>query len=711
MVASRFLVPGLFSFLLLLSVAGMSGPDATAQRLTWMQPENPLKGLFWSTLTVDSDFVYVNTYSNASRDYIAGFQRSHINGGGWKMLRQNTMSYPSLRAAVRGNLCLLGVQEGGLLRSTDGGNSFTFEWPFESMDSTIDVVHLACAQRFNIITQTNNTIAVQEVGSNRWRLFTTVIEDPIVDMRVVDDSIFTVTKKRLWKAHYRDTVLTPCLELRDSVEEITSLAALPGVLLFGTSEGGYRSVDGGKTWKLLMVNDERKPLRVTSLTSFCAIAMNSSFDAVGIVYRSDDLGITWKLVPQFPALVADAVAYKNDVIAMDIRGRVICAKPVINDHLDLCSYPVDCALPVMAPHAVTGFVVCDKEPMKRLRNWDQWLPSTLPRMTVTDVAYVGDRLLAVGEGEDMAVSDDGGLSWFPLTATGLPANVRWKRLIVHNGMLVLHGADSSVYMSTGPDAKWTSVFTKVPDHVACYDSSVCVVSANRFCRLMTNARGWWIRQDTVTMIDGTASFRDGVRSLVARDTDRVYVLTHDGRFFVNRSGGANGSRWDERSVPFTDSIAFLRCTRNAVFAVLRPMGLMRSTDDGDSWQREETGLTDAVVDIKSAGPTLWASTEYKGLFVAFDDALVSVKSPSDPEQETSTLLHPQPASDLVRSPLFASCTAVSVSSSIGTSVGILPVMAGGHVDVSGLAPGMYLFSTVDANGALPRIAVRCMVWR
>ena len=96
--------------------------------------------------------------------------------------------------------------------------------------------------------------------------------------------------------------------------------------------------------------------------------------------------------------------------------------------------------------------------------------------------------------------------------------------------------------------------------------------------------------------------------------------------------------------------------------------------------------------------------------MAFDDALVSV-SPSDPHQDASPLLYPQPASDLVRSPLFASCTAVSVSSSIGTSVGILPVMAGGHVDVSGLAPGMYLFSTVDANGALPRIAVRCMVWR
>ncbi|MFM7773457.1 MAG: hypothetical protein ACKO9V_01265, partial [Candidatus Kapaibacterium sp.] len=191
------------------------------------------------------------------------------------------------------------------------------------------------------------------------------------------------------------------------------------------------------------------------------------------------------------------------------------------------------------------------------------------------------------------------------------------------------------------------------------------------------------------------------------DSDRVYVLTHDGRFFVNRSGGANGSRWDERTVPFTDSIAFLRCTRNAVFAVLRPVGLMRSTDDGDSWQREETGLTDAVVEIKSAGPTLWASTEYKGLFVAFDDALVSVKSPSDPEQEPSTRLYPQPASNLVRSPLLASCTTVRVTSSIGHEVCTLPVADGGYVDVSSLSPGIYVLTAADP---VPT-SLRCMVWR
>jgi photosystem II stability/assembly factor-like uncharacterized protein len=682
----------------------------SAQNLQWKRPKNPMSqggigmSTWFSNLSVDGDFVYVNTGS--------GFRRSHINGGGWSTLGNGS---PKFRSAVRGNQMIIGDM-GRLFKSTDGGKS----WRFETLEPLNPVIDVVCARKFNAAIMGNNTVAVQEIGTDQWRFLRCGASAPLIDIQAVEDSIFVVSGSEVLRGIYTDSTLRTCWNIPDSSQELNSIASMSGVLICGSTLGAYRSTDGGSTWRDFMPGDTMKAMQVSAGSAFCAIALTSTFDPGGIVYRSDDLGKTWKQITTFPTLIVDAVAYNNDVVGIDVRAHVIDAKPLINDYLDLCAVPVECPINIMAPHPLSGFVTCFSESLKRVRGFDDWLQVTMPPITVTDAAYVGDRLYAVGEGADMAYSDDGGLSWFPHTAKGLPPNVLWKKLRVNKSLLVLHGSDSCVYVSTGMDAGWTRAFSRVPEHVVCFDNVVAAVGTDWYLRLQVSDTGLWLRMDTIGSYANGYSFSEGLRSLAARDSGCVYALTNDGRFFYSEKGlGSSGSWGVERTLPFSDSIAALRCTRNSVFALLRPSGLMRSFDNGATWIQDNYDLVDGVVDLQDSGPLYWASTLSNGLYLATDKLLVSVDSDSDYDYDTrsdsqsgnpganTSLLVPQPASQFVRSEVFQTCSEVSVLSALGGTVRVLPVLAGGTIDVSSLPSGVYMLS---ACGNL-QPALKCVVWR
>ena len=353
----------------------------SAQNLQWKRPMNPLSqggigmSTWFSNLSVDSDFVYVNTRS--------GFRRSHLNGGGWRTLVKGA----EYRSAVRGNRMII-ADVGMVLQSTDGGNS----WKVDTLDLLNVAVDVICAPKFDAAVMGNNVIAIREVGSNQWRFQTCASAAPLIDIQVLEDTIFVASRSEVWKGSYTDPTLRKCWSIPDTTQELSSIAAMSGVLICGSTLGAYRSTDGGNTWRDFMPGDTMKAMHVSAGSAFCVIALSSSFDPGGLVYRSDDLGKTWKRITTFPTPIVDAVAYNNDVVGIDVRAHVIDAKPLINDYLDLCAVPVECPISIMAPHPLSGFVTCFSESLKRVRGFDDWLQVTMPPITVT--GYVpGARLL------------------------------------------------------------------------------------------------------------------------------------------------------------------------------------------------------------------------------------------------------------------------------------------------------------------------------
>lgn len=222
------------------------------------------------------------------------------------------------------------------------------------------------------------------------------------------------------------------------------------------------------------------------------------------------------------------------------------------------------------------------------------------RSLLTDIAYAGKRLVAVGERGHILYSDDAGKTWaqakVPVSAmlTGLSfANAQEGWAVGHNGV-ILYSSDAG--------ATWRLQRSdKNSDDEKAGFPLMDVWFADNVTGFAVGAYGYFLKtiDGGTTWIDvsGAINNPDGAHLnavMGVAGTNTVLVAGERGILFRSSDRGAT---WSTLASPFDGSFFGVTSVSSDLLLVYGLQGrVFRSADQGNSWQQVETGVTSGIND-------------------------------------------------------------------------------------------------------------------
>ena len=236
---------------------------------------------------------------------------------------------------------------------------------------------------------------------------------------------------------------------------------------------------------------------------------------------------------------------------------------------------------------------------------------------VSSFAGIGSNIFA-GTGYGVYLSTNNGSSWTPDT---MGIGAQSVTAFAVSGTNLFAGTSGGVFLSTDSGASWTAASTGLPTRGYLNVTAFAVSVTNLFVAsdsgvfLSTNHGGNWIKAgltDTAVYslaVSGTNLFAGA--GPMGSNTLGVYISTNDGQSWTSESSGLlTGYNFTSIAVSGT-----------TLFAGTWSAGAFLSTNNGTSWTAVNSGLPGPceVNCFAVNGPNLFAGTGYGGVFLSSND--------------------------------------------------------------------------------------------
>lgn len=429
-----------------------------------------------------------------------------------------------------------------------------------------------------------------------------------------------------------------------AVNDICAIAGTNGAEMYAaTPDGVYRTVDSGKTWKLVGLkgqNVQKLTQYVVGGTEILLAIVNQEGSLIWNLCRSEDSAQTWDTIYRKehsgngPKGILDVLQDGNDIVicvpskdvAEDTAG--IYRSTDIGDHW-FYQAPIP-RLNVLDFTIGNGslFAIDDDTLWTMTSHGVQWVPTSYPYWhKPQSVKFFGGELF-VGAAGRLDISTDNGVTWLNPPNVGLDTNyfgdtTNYGDLIsmfAVNGLTIIAAGPTGAYRSTNGASTWqhiqgTGYFPRA------YYSSIIEYLNGRFFDatgqgLVTSADGisWMYQTEGITggtddivsagktlfSITPRGIFRSndhgqtwldpsGPHDLV--DSDAIKLYTVGNRTFAGGYGVGlwkwNDSEWDNI---LNRSVLSLSGDSTSLFAALGSSGILRSQDNGATWVTTNNGL-------------------------------------------------------------------------------------------------------------------------
>ena len=465
-----------------------------------------------------------------------------------------------------------------------------------------------------------------------------------------------------WTSHGPIARLTPATPL--ALDPLT-----PTTLYFGTSQGMFKTTDGGDSW--FPINNGLSDLSFLSAVVVDPLTPTTVYTYTGALFKSTDGGGSWTLIsedlPPFPitALRIDPLTpttlYATTIVEVfkSTNGGVNWTP--INQGLPVFGLLLlsDISIDPLLPS--TLYLASSEGIFKSTDGGENWLPMVpgTPMADTLRIDPVTPTTLYAGTRTGVFKSLDAGVSWRPMNA-GLSNPFILTITLDPNlqASLYLGTENGGIFQSTDAGANWTPISNGLPDFATV--SAVAVdplLPTTLYASVSASGSRlslFGLRLDigVFKSTDAGQSWRPintglgtpaSILSLALDPTSpsTVYAGSDDGMFTSTDAGAS----W--RPTIITDNVSFrLSSASSVVVDPLTPTTLYalsdrvaKSTDSGGIWTMASDGLTSQPLSLAIdplTPSTLYTGTRRDGVFKSVDGGMQWAPSNTGLPESAST---------------------------------------------------------------------------
>ncbi len=400
-----------------------------------------------------------------------------------------------------------------------------------------------------------------------------------------------------------------------NAQRVYGFASVPGVIVAGTRAGAYRSTDHGATWTVAASG-----LTSMDVASLGVVGNDLLAGTYGSgVYRSTNGGIDWE-----PS--SSGWPFGN------VRGFSAAAgtlfgcnygKPVVfrstNGGLDW--FPSGTGIrsaPIRSLTAVGKTILVGTNEGLEVssdsgRTWTEIAQFT--NRTIYNFGVFGSRVYACTGGDGVFASTDQGSTWFD--ANGNLPSGGWRPVysIAVDSSFIYIGTGMGIFRSSDQGTTWGPAMNGMSDSVAfaiCSAGGTLFAGTSTLMFVSTNHGTAWTPSTSglpVYTITSIVSLDNAVLAAYALGGNPTVYKTTD-----------NGQSWSPVSqglATYSTTIQTLCVNGHDVFGGTNANGVWRSTDKGDTWSDISDGLSGPGLNIDAftvANGYLFAGAERGGLW-------------------------------------------------------------------------------------------------
>ncbi|MCZ6635211.1 MAG: DUF5050 domain-containing protein [bacterium] len=370
---------------------------------------------------------------------------------------------------------------------------------------------------------------------------------------------------------------------------VPSLAIHPNGDVFAAPQGGgvFRSTDQGETWVAAgLANTTVNTLTFNANGHLFAGASSS------VVWRSTDHGESWTSLPDFTFFSITALTFNAD-------GHLFAGTFGVFRSTDSGDtwQPTDLNNVIVSAQALhaDGHLLVGTEDGKifRLDNTGAiQAESSLPQNTEVltfAIDEAGQLFAGTGSG-GVFRSADNGQTWEAFNA-GL-TSIRANALAFDANSDLFAGTNTGVFRFAKGGDQWASIYTAPPDAIVIGSVVALAVQSNNSILAGTN-------EGVIRSTDGGENWASVNTGLAAAQVTAL-AGDLDGHLFAGSAGGGiyrsvnKGATWTQQGLRNMHIQAVTVLSDGTVF-VGSQVGVFRSTDNGETWEPFNTGLTTTFV--------------------------------------------------------------------------------------------------------------------
>ncbi|MCC6690987.1 MAG: hypothetical protein IT235_05595 [Bacteroidia bacterium] len=563
-------------------------PISIQAQWVWQQTSGPEGGDVTCILTVNNDWFVGSHQGNIFY--------SDNNGVSWKSLNLglNVIADVHVLCKKDSNLLFAGTYGNGIFRSTDNGK----KWMPVNIGLTNDSVLCLAVSGSRLLAGTyGGGIFVSQNDGNSWTRSNNGLSN---------NSINTFLKSK-------------------------------NVLFAATDGGIFRSNDNGLNWLLTGFEN----IQVTTLAIKDSLLFAGNF--LGI-YCSDNNGQSWKEIKQTDKLVNAIAAVGDNLLIGTLRGGIFCSKDNgttwVETNKGLASHIIYAIL-----NQGNQILVATSNGLYRFADGNEWqLINGIANAYISSLIYFKNKLYAGAQNKGLFYSSDAGTNW------SAPLDSSFQKYItclIPNKNHLLIGTLKGLFQISNNSISWYPVqshFKNIRINTATSDDKYIYFGTNHGV----------ILYDKTTSKDSLLNrgLDDKMILTLTADSQYIYAVTGEGEIFISADKGKRWKKTPKENLNST-TISVLLSTgkilfsgtdhgvfvsynkgnswkksgledkyvytmyqyKNYVIAGTVGSGIFVSSDNGETWSSQNTGLTNlTITSLASDNSVLFVGTEGHGVF-------------------------------------------------------------------------------------------------